>query len=239
MKKTFYYLYIILCGINIIFGELLNLVPVIFATKPLLMPVLLVFFLQNTPAPTTTFRKWMIAALIFSFLGDTFLMFVENPPQIALFFLFGLGSFLITHLCYAISFFKIPSNGNHYLKKAPWWILFFLAFLIGNSWMLLPGIEAEDPGMKIPVVIYSAVIVSMALTCINLKGRVPSKNYSLLLLGVLAFVVSDTFIGINKFVLPESRTWARVLIMCFYLFGQLLIVQGAIKVHAFLNNTKV
>ncbi|MGB1217990.1 MAG: lysoplasmalogenase family protein, partial [Saprospiraceae bacterium] len=84
-----------------------------------------------------------------------------------------------------------------------------------------------------PVVVYSSVIVVMALACLNLKGRIPMGIFQLLFLGVVFFVISDTLIGINKFKTPilYGQSW----IMLLYLTGQWLIMEGTIKMHKLMN----
>src|SRR5262245_61343937 len=69
-----------------------------FICKPLLMPVLIFYFLSQAK------NKWIVGALLFSWIGDVLLMFQENNSS---FFLFGLVSFLLAHICYIIFFFRI------------------------------------------------------------------------------------------------------------------------------------
>ncbi len=229
MKNKLLILYLVLSILNIIASAIDHSV-LIYITKPLLMLVLIGYFLKQAHQPTSTFKKIIVAALFFSWLGDTFLMFVENPPFIEWFFLIGLGAFLIAHLCYISAFLKIPSQETSFLKKQPWWIAVFLGFLLLNIYTLWSGIPAD---MKIPVVIYSCVIVLMAITCLHLKGRIPKEAFLYLFGGVLLFVLSDTCIGIKKF--KYFFPFAQATIMILYLSGQLFICQGAIKIHNYIN----
>jgi uncharacterized membrane protein YhhN len=65
------------------------------------MPILAVVFYQYMYAPfiRVSLHKKIFIALFFSWLGDVFLMFVFKHE---LFFLAGLGSFLVAHIIYII-----------------------------------------------------------------------------------------------------------------------------------------
>ena len=63
-----------------------------FITKPLLMPVLIFYFYSSVKFSFNKLHKIMIAALVFSWMGDMFLMFVRFNE---FFFLAGLASFLL------------------------------------------------------------------------------------------------------------------------------------------------
>jgi uncharacterized membrane protein YhhN len=232
MKHALVILYA-LVGIINIYASSAGHTTLIYISKPALMLILLAHFLKETPRPNNAAKWIMVAALVFSWLGDTFLMFVENPPNIEWFFLLGLAAFLFTHVCYAIYFTKLPAAGPPFLKRQPIWVLPFLAFLVGNTMTLWPGIPAE---MKIPVAVYSSVIVLMALFCVNLRGRIPHQAFMSLFVGVMLFVVSDTLIGINKF--RHAVPYGQALIMIFYLAGQFFIVRGAINMHPLINKAK-
>src|SRR5262245_45157559 len=46
-----------------------------YITKPLLIPVLIVHFILATKIFASSLKKWIILALVFSWLGDVLLMF--------------------------------------------------------------------------------------------------------------------------------------------------------------------
>lgn len=77
-----------------------------FITKPLLMPLLALAVYADSPGSKQ--RNIILIAILFSFLGDTFLLFDYKNP---LYFIFGLVSFLITHILYIIYFLGVkPGN---------------------------------------------------------------------------------------------------------------------------------
>jgi len=111
--------------------------------KPLiLLSLLLMYSLISSQK-----NKWYVTALIFSFLGDTFLLF--NGKQ---YFMFGLGAFLLAHLC----FIKVVSQklGTPKLNNILLSFIIFFAFLLGLLFVLKGHLEE----MQIPVIVYGLVI---------------------------------------------------------------------------------
>ena len=101
-----------LLAIAEIIGTHIDYLPLIFATKPLLMVTLFVwFYLQTKESVNSKFRNYLLLSIVFAFGGDTFLMFL---PFDEIFFLLGLGSFLIGQLFYVFAF----SNSIVHSKEA-------------------------------------------------------------------------------------------------------------------------
>ena len=97
-----------LIGVLEVLAEATALAPLRYLTKPLLMPVLLWAYASAIPDKKDRIFQLMAASLLFSFSGDVNLMFEQNNP---VFFLLGLGSFLITHLLY-IDVFRRSMHGD-------------------------------------------------------------------------------------------------------------------------------
>lgn len=209
--------FFLLMALNLI-AEYFEYVPGIYFTKPLLLTVLSIWFYLQVKENWTVSQKWVLAGLVFSIGGDTLLMFVENGGAAELFFTLGLGSFLLTHICYTIGFLKYGAIKEGRVARQIWLITPLALYFLVNLWILYPALP---PDLKIPVVIYSLAITIMAISAINLQGLFPQKSFPILLTGVLLFVFSDTIIGLNKFIIPIP--YARLLIMIPYLIGQYLI----------------
>ena len=189
-----------------------------FATKPLLVTFLAVwFFLQTRSTPLSSSRFFLVG-LMFSVIGDTLLMFVNAKGE--LFFLLGLGSFLFAHLSYITSFSKFPAFKAGSIWRTKWLILPFLGVLATVIWVLWDNLGA----FLIPVVVYAAVIVSMSAFCFNMKNRVPNSIFQILFGGAVLFVVSDLIIAMKKFKYPETNeVTSGLVIMATYLIGQYLL----------------
>jgi uncharacterized membrane protein YhhN len=180
-----------------------------YLTKPLLMITLGFFYFKHTQASLNKRDKIVLLALFFSCLGDTFLMFQK---QNHLYFLLGLGSFLLAQVCYVI-LFRQEGQSRHFR-----WLPF-----ISYSCLLLFFLLNKLPSdFKIPIIIYSVVITLMGIRASERK--VSDRSYQLVLIGAILFILSDSLIALSKFVvtIPLSGLW----IMATYVVAQYLIIQG-------------
>jgi uncharacterized membrane protein YhhN len=190
----------------------------ILTTKPLLVSILAFWFWKTAGDNASRFSKFLLLGLIFSVGGDTLLMFVEHGPQLEVFFLLGLGSFLIAQLCYTYALWTYPKVREGIIFRKPWVVILFLGYLV---W-ILTTLWAGIPGpMRLPVGVYATAIVAMAISAANLYGRISSNLFWGFFGGVLLFVLSDTLIALNKF--GEPIVGARLAIMFTYLLAQYLI----------------
>jgi uncharacterized membrane protein YhhN len=189
-----------------------------FLVKPLLVPALILLLIfSKTNAEN---RWWLLTGLFFSFLGDVFLLFESEN---VLFFIVGLASFLITHICYIAFFLKIRSAQTSLLRQQPWLVALVTGYGCSLIMLLYPGLG----DLKIPVIIYAAVICFMLLCSLHVfykTGR-PANVY--FVAGALLFILSDSLLAVNKFLNPFPP--AGVIIMLTYCAAQFFIVKGVIK----------
>ncbi len=189
-----------------------------YFAKSILLPVLIILLATATPAVAG--KKIMLVALFFSWLGDMFLLFESRQ---SLFFILGLVSFLTTHVLYIIYFLSIRSNQISLLKKQPFLIAAVSAYGIALVWLLFPHLK----DLKIPVMVYAAVICTMLLCSLHIYFKVTKPANTLFVSGALLFVLSDSLLAINKFYQPFAI--AGVYIMLTYCAAQYFIVNGFIK----------
>lgn len=188
--------------------------------KPLLLPFLLFSVYTFEKFPT---KNLLLSALTFSWIGDVILMFADKGE---LYFIFGLVSFLISHILYIVLFSK-QGNTTDYKKNIIFWIGLILIILYLKSMLTLLFPKLGD--LKIPVSIYALTISIMLL--VALKGYFSWKkpaNISILF-GAMFFVTSDSILAINKFY--EPLPYAAFLIMFTYLVAQFAIVIGIQKLN--------
>ena len=81
--------------------------------------------------------------------------------------------------------------------------------------------------MRIPVILYAVVILSMLGAAINRLGKVNKSSYYLVLAGAILFLISDSAIAINKF--TYKFEFSSIVIMLTYVTGQFLIITGFIR----------
>ena len=159
--------------------------------------------------PIVRERRWLVAALVFSAGGD-FLLAVPNWPMG---FVFGLGSFLVAHLCFLAALLPLARRTPPATAGAG----VLVAVCVGLVIWFWPSLVAQK--MTIPVTIYMAVLVAMV--CTALFADLPTRWTAL---GALCFAVSDGMIGISKFVLGNEML--AVPIWWAYAASLLLITAG-------------
>jgi uncharacterized membrane protein YhhN len=90
-----------------------------FFSKPLILLGLIIYFYRITrPISSTLLTKSILAALIFSWIGDILLLWSGL-------FVYGLGAFLMAHVCYIIGF-KFAQNSPYTLGQVNFVRIFFL-----------------------------------------------------------------------------------------------------------------
>lgn len=194
---------------------------IILITKPLLMPLLALYFTFG--ALSLNIFNWLIvAALIGGLAGDTFLMFTNNEKC----FLLGMGSFLIGHVFYIISF--LLSLGTSYIFNSlafPFLIIPVIIILF----KLLPKIKDGLGDMRIPVYVYMVTILIMHVSAILRATSFPlyCPCFLFVYIGSILFIFSDALIAYDNF--NESKIpKMRFYIMITYILAQFLIVQGVL-----------
>lgn len=213
-------IFFLLCIVEVS-AETFGYQSVIYFTKPFLMPVLAGWLAHRTSGVRRFLRQTLIVALIFATIGDILLM-IPGGAYSTLLFLLGLGAFLCTHLWYISGFLMEVDPRRGYLRTHFLWVAPFLVYLLAFLSWLWPDMPE---GMQFPVTVYAVIISTMALSVINMHGRIQKDAFLYLLTGALLFILSDSLIAAQKFGHPFPGN--RVVIMVTYLLGQWLIVRGA------------
>lgn len=188
--------------------------------KPVLLPVLFYAVVKSDPFET---KKWLLSALLFSWIGDCILLFADKGE---LYFIFGLVAFLIAHILFIRLFFRQKFENKH-AKNPLFWIGFMgiIAYLVSMLVVLFPTLG----DLKFPVGVYAMTISIMLV--MGLKGAFnwETKAKYLVLVGAVFFVASDSLLAINKFhpPIPNASLW----IMVTYLVAQLYITSGILELN--------
>jgi len=188
-----------------------------FFSKPLLVLSLIGWLFFSLKQYGGAVYLFPLAALFFSLLGDILLLFEKANP---LFFIVGLISFLIAHVGYIIIFNRIRTKNNISIK---WWIIFIILCYYS---ILLSSLFPNLGQMKIPVVVYGAVISTMFFVALHLLYNKSNANMQIVM-GAILFVVSDSILAFNKFY--NNFSSASFLIMLTYAFAQYFIIKGIIS----------
>jgi len=185
-------------------------------TKPLLLFSLIAFFMHHT-SKRQRFENTFLAGLFFSLAGDVFLM-LEQKGEI--YFMLGLGSFLLAQIFYSISFFIENKQTKGFLQQRIWLVLPFLAY----GFWFVHHLENKLGNLVLPVAIYATMLVVMAISALNRKGLVANKSFWLVFGGALLFVLSDSILAMAKF--QGAFKYDKVLVMLSYGIAQFLLVWG-------------
>jgi len=196
----------------------------LFLSKPLLMPILMILIWLETKLKTS-FDKIIFVGFIFAWLGDIFLMFNNNDL-----FVFGLASFLICHILYIVGFIKNIRSSKHKPSMLNRFILallplFYLIVLYSYIYPYIANNELNKPFL-IPVTVYAITIVTMSLFSLWRIGASNRTSVVLMIIGAFVFMISDSLIALNKFVSPFQH--ANLYIMFTYCAAQLSITLGTI-----------
>ena len=153
------------------------------------------------------YGRWVLAALVFSWLGDVLLI----PKDARRAFLAGLVSFLLGHLLYAVAFSRLGLDGGWLAAGA---VFVAIAATVALRW-LMPHVEGP---MIWPVRAYVVVISAMVVAAAGATGE---TGIALVLAGALLFYVSDLAVARERFVAKTftNKLWG----LPTYYGGQVLL----------------
>lgn len=206
-----------LCAVLSILGR--NNRPwLVYVFKPLTTVLIILVALLPEPALSQTYRLLIVTGLFFSLAGDVLLMLPDDNSGKR--FLLGLSCFLCAHLFYVTGFGMANNWANDWTNNwaGEWHVL--LVALVG----LLPGywLAIRYAGrMQWPAMIYMTALAAMFWQAGS--WWLSSGQAAALLAGVGAclFVVSDSLLGVDRFV--RSLNWRNRMVSSTYFAAQWLI----------------
>mmetsp|Transcript_5247 Transcript_5247/g.7367 ORF Transcript_5247/g.7367 Transcript_5247/m.7367 type:complete len:243 (-) Transcript_5247:1779-2507(-) len=169
----------------------------------------------------------VVAGLVFGMIGDIFLTKEERKNW----FLAGLVSFLIGHIFYVVAFLE----GTNYINSLDPTVLYgIIAVTVLYGALIAVKVSKRNGDFLVPVIAYYTIIVCMLLAVLNFdaalwndaneekrKNLLPISTY-----GAVLFVISDSIICWNKFIIPIP--FARFLVLSTYYAAQALIAVGSV-----------
>ena len=169
--------------------------------KPLATALIFVLAWRARPAQSPRYRRWILAGIACSLLGDVLLML---PGDL---FVPGLVAFLCGHLCFIAAFL-----GDSRFGARPLLLLASLGYGAVNLVLLW---DAIGTSLRVPVIVYVLVLASMggqALVRARLfaqRGDAQAPAARLAALGALTFLLSDSLLAWDRFrgPLPLASLW--------------------------------
>ena len=200
LSKKVLLAFIILFGLYYIF--FLSHIPesliLIFKVIPMLLIIILAATSKNLGIKK--YQLLIVIGLVFCMVGDYTLQW----------FLIGLTSFLIGHIFYIFAF----SSTNE--RQVPTWAkIVLLVYGAGMAvWIAGTVFSSGEIVLGIAVIAYISVILTMGWTAIRTGSTFAT-------IGALLFISSDSYLAINKFVMPLP--FSHEFIMLTYYSAQILI----------------
>ena len=162
--------------------------------------------------PIVRERRWLMPALLLSGVGD----FALAIPWWTGSFVFGLGAFLLAHLCFIAALLPLVEKRLPSRPRIATVVLMCLAatVLLASFWSHL----GRDR-LTIPVTAY--IIVLTVMVCAALLARLPTIWAAV---GAVCFAMSDAMIAVGRFILDNDAL--SVPIWWLYATAQILITAG-------------
>jgi len=223
MKKSIFTLLFIVSVVGVFAGIVLHVKWLDYVSKPLIMISIGGHFLLNSKNIDKNIVRFAMFAFLFSLFGDSFLMFTDNGM---LYFIFGLASFFIAQISYIFLFrqtIKI-ADGEPFLRKNS---LYLNGYIMYGFVIYILLFNHLDIVLKIVVFIYMLALLGMSTMALNRFKTVSSQSFFFVLYGSILFVISDTLIALDKFLMPIPND--RLFVMSTYMAAQFLIMKGILK----------
>jgi uncharacterized membrane protein YhhN len=190
-----------------------------FVVKALIIPVLMALFIVNLKLNLNRLNRLVFAGLLFSWAGDVIL---ESSQKNGDLFIAGLLCFLLAHIMYFTAFVITAGKSVITGKR-----IFLLVPVILYGTGLVYYLYDDLSNMRLPVILYAIVILTMIVGAINRIDKVSRVSYFMVLAGAILFVISDSAIAINKFGHPFESS--GIVVMSTYVIAQFLIITGYIR----------
>lgn len=177
-------------------------------TKHILMPLLAlpVLVLARDLRPRITILL-LLAAIVFSWLGDGAGAFFRALPELPLMLMF----FGIAHIAYIVLFARHLAR-----RRMPWWTLVYAAWWVA----MIATLGPHTGGLLIAVAAYGIVLGGTA--------AFSARCHPLVAVGGAFFLASDTILAFRLFLPDALPAWSSPAVMFTYTIGQGLIVAGAL-----------
>lgn len=200
-----------------------------FGTKPTLMPLLAGSLATSRRAFSSPLRASTLTALAFGWGGDLALLGHGTSSFAA-----GAGSFGVGHVAYISGFVRQRDRSEPLRRTGVGRTAVRLWF--GAGPLMALAATREERVLGPAVAAYTGLLAGTFATGNHLDHSLPRSARRLTGLGSALFLVSDTVLGVRKFVLPlVGAPSARVdlalerVVMGSYTAAQLLLAEGAAR----------
>jgi uncharacterized membrane protein YhhN len=192
-----------------------------FLTKPLLMPALAGSLATNPRAAGSPLRTSTLAAQLGGWGGDVALLGEGTRP-----FLVGAGSFGVGHVAYLTGFLRHRSSTPLSAGRG--------ARSVAGSWAATAPVMAlmarrQHRELGGPVFGYATMLAAVVASATHLDPDLSPASRRLTAAGAGLFMLSDTLLGLRKFVLTDPPPELERAVMATYTAAQFLLSEGAAR----------
>jgi hypothetical protein len=203
-----------------LFAQLLGYTSIQYASKLILLPLLMLFFYVQPFFATAAKTKYLILIGLFgSFLGDAFLLSDDL-------FIPGMIAFMTTHIFNILFFHPLkPTEGVSKVKL-------YLSIILLAAFCVFVYLFLKDAmgALIYPVLVYMLLISTSAIYTIraSLNQKVTMLAELFWTPGMLFFIASDAVLAFNKFYWSSQSPIDNIglVTMATYGIAQLLLVKG-------------
>ncbi|WP_404349710.1 lysoplasmalogenase [Sutcliffiella horikoshii] len=193
-----------LLGIFYLYSAEKQLAKWMYLLKPGTMVIIILVALWGMGDLPSSFSWWIVAGLVFSILGDIFLMLPKDR------FIYGLVSFLIGHVCYVVAFLYVPGGGEVEIWLTGALLFTAILYLVKLS----KGVfHSGGITLFLAVTAYVAIITSMVWAAFY-------SQQPLMIAGAILFFFSDAILAWDRFI--GKLTYRNFLVMIPYYLAQYL-----------------
>ena len=189
-------------------------------TKPFIVIWLAIFLIASTSLKGR-FHKRILTGLVFSLIGDIFLLFSPLNEE---YFSYGLLAFLLCHLFYIRAFY-LDFKSAPELDKVGARVAIITCAILSTAFFFI--LRPHLGPMRVPILAYIIIISLMFMMAAFRNLRVNKVSFYLILFGAACFIVSDALLAYSKFV--TSFAGSHILVLVTYMVGQYLIVLGSVE----------
>lgn len=184
-------------------------------TKPFLIPLILLYYLVSSSHPIW----FLVLALIFSWLGDVFLMFQGNT-----WFTIGGIAFGIAHIFFVLTYaWSIEWSKVHLYVIIPVAIVY-----IAITTLIILAVIKQTPKKMLPAMyLYLIANSAMNIFAIMQLESMPCTGSIIAVIGAILFFISDCCLFLVRYSRrPELVFKKHFTVMLTYIVGEFLITQG-------------
>ncbi len=192
-----------------------------FATKMLLLPLLMIYLVASVRLSTKKVSTIIIAGLVLSFIGDMVLTQTGTTM-----FLLGMVAFIGTHICNSIFFIRLQKGVKGRMGVIVTTSIVMLVLSLG----VFVYLQNQLGDFQVPIIAYMCIISTMAVLAAG-TARDPSLQKTAthyLIPGAILFVVSDALLASNKF--AWHLPMVDIAVMLTYGLAQYFLVRGFLKI---------